>query len=166
MPQYSSAVQNKSLLQSSTVHQMKKLDKMRKSLNYLVFRYNLETHLYMCEPWERKLVSKCKLQWIFNVISKVSCDNFLNCDSLLLCRYSVSGHPVLDTLGQLLVRSFDAGAIKKCSSGATVSSAVVRDYLEEDAVGWHVIILRMCRVYKLRVPSSPIKEDLLPVIVQ
>lgn len=39
----------------------------RKSLKYLQYRYNLETHLYMCEPWERRLVSKCK------VISRVLC---------------------------------------------------------------------------------------------
>lgn len=82
-----------------------------------------------------------------NVI-KVSCSNLLNCDSLLLCRYNVSDHPVPDTLGQLLVRSFDARAIKKCSSGATNSSAVVRDYFKEDAVGRYVKILRrMVRVY-------------------
>lgn len=37
----------------------KMLGPVKKRLDYLVYRYNLETHLYMCEPWERKLVSKC-----------------------------------------------------------------------------------------------------------
>ena len=41
----------------------------KKTLSYWYFRWNLETHLYMCEPWERTLVSKCWQPQLFTLVT-------------------------------------------------------------------------------------------------